>query len=173
MSVKVVVKRVSVRVVPAGLCPLPLPSFLQLLSAGVCKIPHLLPLLLTSKCQHISLLIGTISSRGGWELTHSIIRIMVILIRWGGCTAGQEMHDQLHIGIFNELTEWQSIFLSVDLAMVHVQRGPQQLKDATLKVPKSASWSWIDKTIRSVCHACIIRVDCEEQLYIRFFFWRG
>lgn len=45
--------------------------------------------LFTSKCQHITLLIGTISSPGARELTHSIIRIMIILISWGEAPQGK------------------------------------------------------------------------------------
>lgn len=70
-------------------------------------LPFLLPSLsphLTSKCQHISLLIGTISSRGPRaNPQHNYDNDNID--QMGSSSAGQEMSNQLHIGILNELTE--------------------------------------------------------------------
>lgn len=41
------------------------------------------------KCQHITLLIRDHQFAGARERTHSIIRIMIILIRWGAAPRGK------------------------------------------------------------------------------------
>ena len=125
MSLTAVVK-ISVGafiVVPARSCPLPLPSSSSCSQqARADPLPPPPPTSLTSKCQHISLLTETITSPSGApKLTHSIITVMVILIRRGAAPQGKRCTVNYTLAFWMNwlsdtvqvsLTGWTGVFFS-------------------------------------------------------------
>lgn len=176
-----------VTVVPPGSCPLPLPSSSSCSQQAGADSPTISPppscfSFLTSKCQHISLNRDH-RFTGAPKLTRSIIRVMIILIRWGAAPQGERCAINYTLAFWvNWLSDRVHFSLSswMFFSRVVIQSPWRNPKTQNGSVSRGTLWRHLDRchygkgwrhgdlymVLRGDCTCSSVKSNC-------IIFWKG